>query len=87
MLSFQLLQSEVDVPLKTRRTYPSQEQCSPGILAGSPLDEHGLGALLDYPTESSLPAQKKEDVIEHFLSVPSHFTWSKHKPSQTAVQM
>ncbi|KAI4872149.1 hypothetical protein NFI96_030996 [Prochilodus magdalenae] len=85
MASFQACSSDMDIPTKTRRTYHSQEPTSllPG--QGDPgLDDHSLVSL-DSGVEVSLPTLKKEDIMEHFLSVPPAFAWGKPKLTQTPL--
>ncbi|XP_036431854.1 nuclear factor of activated T-cells, cytoplasmic 3 isoform X1 [Colossoma macropomum] len=85
--SFQACSSEIDIPTKTRRTYHNQESTSllPG--QGDPgLKDHSfISPSLDSNLEVSLPTLKKEDIVEHFLSVPPAFAWGKPKQTQTPL--
>ncbi|XP_066523382.1 nuclear factor of activated T-cells, cytoplasmic 3 isoform X2 [Hoplias malabaricus] len=85
--SFQSFSSEMDIPTKTRRTYNSQEPTSLLPAQGdSGLEEHSIiSPSLDSNAEVSMPTLKKEDMVEHFLSVPPHFGWGKPKQTQTPV--
>uniref|UniRef100_A0A8C5G828 Nuclear factor of activated T-cells, cytoplasmic 3-like n=1 Tax=Gouania willdenowi TaxID=441366 RepID=A0A8C5G828_GOUWI len=60
---------DLDVPLKTRRTWGGQL----GFL-NAPTDE-GLETFLNVPEE-----EEQATAAELFLQVPSHFSWSKPKP-------
>ncbi|XP_067292350.1 nuclear factor of activated T-cells, cytoplasmic 3 [Pseudorasbora parva] len=86
--SYQPLPLEVDVPSKTRRTYQTnhnQDQVS--LLTGhndSGLQEQGLAnPSLNSGIAVSLPILRKEDIVEHFLAVPTHFPWAKPKQVNT----
>ncbi|XP_057184833.1 nuclear factor of activated T-cells, cytoplasmic 3 isoform X2 [Triplophysa rosa] len=77
----QTLPLDVDIPLKTRRTYQTnhnQDQAS--LLLGqqdSVLQDQGLAL--------SLPPLRKEEIMEHFLSVPRQFSWAKPKQVNTPL--
>ncbi|XP_046715749.1 nuclear factor of activated T-cells, cytoplasmic 3 isoform X2 [Silurus meridionalis] len=83
---FQACALDVDIPSKTRRTFQgNQSQDCMALLAGhgdSVLEENSLmSPSLDSNIDVSLPTLKKEDIVEHYLSVPTTFTWVK--PKQT----
>ncbi|XP_056595568.1 nuclear factor of activated T-cells, cytoplasmic 3 isoform X1 [Triplophysa dalaica] len=77
----QTLLLDEDIPLKTRRTYQTnhnQDQAS--LLHGqqdSGLQDQGLAL--------SLPPLRKEEIMEHFLSVPRQFSWAKPKQVNTPL--
>ncbi|XP_077067597.1 nuclear factor of activated T-cells, cytoplasmic 3 isoform X2 [Siphateles boraxobius] len=81
---YQTFPLEVDIPSKTRRTYQTnhhQDQAS--LLPGhedSVLQDQGLAnPSLNSGIAVSLPSLRKEDIVEHFLAVPTHFPWAKPK--------
>ncbi|XP_023666938.2 nuclear factor of activated T-cells, cytoplasmic 3-like isoform X1 [Paramormyrops kingsleyae] len=79
---FQCCPSELDIPSKTRKT--SQDQTA--LLADSGLEDACcVSPSLDSPVEDVTHSLKKDVSGEHFLSVPSHFTWSKPKPGHTPI--
>ncbi|XP_007228246.3 nuclear factor of activated T-cells, cytoplasmic 3 isoform X2 [Astyanax mexicanus] len=86
--SFQACSSEMDIPTKTRRTYHTQEPTY--LLLGqgdSGLEDysHITSPSLDSSIEGSLSTLKKEDIGEHYLSVPLAFAWRKPKQTQTPL--
>lgn len=83
--SFQACAAEVDIPSKTRRTYPTNHS-QPGY-GESGQEECGLVfATLDSNFSNiEVPTIKKEEIVEHFLSVPTPFTWGKPKQAHTPL--
>ncbi|KAK2834417.1 hypothetical protein Q7C36_015118 [Tachysurus vachellii] len=87
---FQACAPEMDIPSKTRRTFQgnSSQDCM-ALLPGhgdSGLEENNLvSPSLDSNIEVSLPTLKKEDIVEHYLSVPTPFTWGKPKQTHTPL--
>ncbi|KAL1007438.1 hypothetical protein UPYG_G00086750 [Umbra pygmaea] len=82
MSPFQCCPSEADIPSKTRKT----SQDSTGGKGERSLDESGnVSPLLDSPSEDTMHSLKKDGPGEHFLAVPSHFTWNKPKPGHTPI--
>ncbi|XP_009296487.2 nuclear factor of activated T-cells, cytoplasmic 3 isoform X2 [Danio rerio] len=81
---YHTLPVDVDVPSKTRRTYQAnhnQDQAS--LFSGqedSGLQDQGLA---NSGIAVSLPSLKKEDIVEHFLAVPTPFSWVKPKQAST----
>ncbi|KAK6317938.1 hypothetical protein J4Q44_G00112290 [Coregonus suidteri] len=80
---------EVDVPSKTRRT---SQQAHMSLLqaqgdSGQGLeDQRAALPYLDSPAEESGSTLKQDGLFEElFLSVPSHFTWSKPRPGNTPL--
>ncbi|XP_023841737.1 nuclear factor of activated T-cells, cytoplasmic 3 isoform X1 [Salvelinus sp. IW2-2015] len=80
---------EVDVPSKTRRT---SHQAHMGLFqaqgdSGQGLeDDRAALPYLDSPAEESGSILKQDGLFEEvFLSVPSHFTWSKPKLGNTPL--
>ncbi|KAG5839221.1 hypothetical protein ANANG_G00202720 [Anguilla anguilla] len=82
---FQCCPSEADIPSKTRRT--SQDRSAPlGGKVDMVLEDPGcVSPSLESPVEDAAHALKKDVPAEHFLSVPSHFTWSKPKPGHSPI--
>ncbi|XP_064169605.1 nuclear factor of activated T-cells, cytoplasmic 3-like isoform X1 [Anguilla rostrata] len=82
---FQCCPSEADIPSKTRRT--SQDRSAPlGGKVDMVLEDPGcVSPSLESPVEDAAHALKKDAPAEHFLSVPSHFTWSKPKPGHSPI--
>ncbi|XP_048014656.1 nuclear factor of activated T-cells, cytoplasmic 3 isoform X1 [Megalobrama amblycephala] len=88
---YQTLPLEVDIPSKTRRTYqtnhnqdqlsmlPGQEDSSSSLLQDQGLANPSLNSGI----AMSLPSLRKEDIVEHFLAVPTHFPWAKPKQVNT----
>lgn len=77
----QTIPLDVDIPSKTRRTYQTihnQDQAS--LLLGQQDSD-----LQDQCVAVSLPPLKKEEIMEHFLSVPRQFTWAKPKQVNTPL--
>lgn len=88
--SFQACASDVDIPSKTRRTFQTNHsQDCMTLLSGhgeSGLEENTLvSPSMDSNLEVSLPTLKKEDIVEHYLSVPPPFTWGKPKQTNTPL--
>ncbi|XP_076863721.1 nuclear factor of activated T-cells, cytoplasmic 3 isoform X2 [Brachyhypopomus gauderio] len=84
--SSQACLAEVDIPSKTRRTYQTyQGQDRMSLLSTGREDHSVVSPALDSNVEMSLPCLKKEDIVEHFLSVPPHFAWGKPKPTPTPL--
>ncbi|KAM6942771.1 nuclear factor of activated T-cells, cytoplasmic 3 [Xenentodon cancila] len=82
---FQCCPSETDIPSKTRKTSQDRTtlQTGKGDLG---LDEQGnMSPNLDSPADETLHSLKKDGPVEQFLSVPSHFSWSKPKPGHTPI--
>ncbi|CAB1322825.1 unnamed protein product, partial [Coregonus sp. 'balchen'] len=80
---------EVDVPSKTRRT---SQQAHMSLMqaqgdSGQGLeDQRAALPYLDSPAEESGSTLKQDGLFEElFLSVPSHFTWSKPRPGNTPL--
>ncbi|XP_004067444.1 nuclear factor of activated T-cells, cytoplasmic 3 isoform X1 [Oryzias latipes] len=85
MSPFQCCPSETDIPLKTRKTSQDRTvlQTGKGELG---LDEQAnIPSSLDSPSDETLHLLKKDGHVEQFLSVPSHFSWSKPKPGHTPI--
>ncbi|XP_062854755.1 nuclear factor of activated T-cells, cytoplasmic 3 [Trichomycterus rosablanca] len=87
---FQAFAADIDIPSKTRRTYQANHlQDRTTLLPGHVdpgLEEIGPAtASLDSTAEVSLPTMKKEDIVEHFLSVPTPFPWGKPKQTHTPL--
>ncbi|TSM52249.1 E3 ubiquitin-protein ligase AMFR [Bagarius yarrelli] len=88
--SLQACIADMDIPSKTRRTFQStfSKDCM-ALLPGhgdSGLDENSLvSPSLDSNIEVSLPVLKKEDIVEHYLSVPTPFAWGKPKQTHTPL--
>ncbi|KAK2867584.1 hypothetical protein Q8A67_025701 [Cirrhinus molitorella] len=81
---------EVDIPSKTRRTYQTnhnQDQVAllPGQDDSSLQDPSLANPSLNSGIAVSLPSLKKEDIVEHFLAVPTHFPWVKPKQVGTPL--
>ncbi|XP_052453807.1 nuclear factor of activated T-cells, cytoplasmic 3 [Carassius gibelio] len=78
---------EVDIPSKTRRTYQTdhnQHQVSL-LPEDSSLPDSGLAnPSLNSGIAVSLPSLKKEDIVEHFLAVPTH-PWVRPKQVSTPL--
>ncbi|XP_060770941.1 nuclear factor of activated T-cells, cytoplasmic 3 isoform X2 [Neoarius graeffei] len=87
--SSQACASNVDIPSKTRRTFQGTSQDCMALLprhGDSGFEENSLVfPLLDSNIEVSLPTLKKEDIVEHYLSVPTPFTWGKPKQTHTPL--
>uniref|UniRef100_A0A8C9VU89 Nuclear factor of activated T cells 3 n=1 Tax=Scleropages formosus TaxID=113540 RepID=A0A8C9VU89_SCLFO len=82
---FQCCPSEADIPSKTRKT--SQDHSSV-VFKGDPApdDSGAMSPSLGIPLEEGgTHVLKKEGAGEQFLSVPSHFSWSKPKPGHTPI--
>lgn len=83
---YQTFPLEVDIPSKTRRTYQTnhhQDQAS--LLPGhedSGLQDQGLANPL-LNSGIAVSSLRKEDIVEHFLAVPTHFPWAKPKQVNT----
>ena len=83
MAPFQFCPSEADIPSKTRKTSQDRTVLMQGDMG---LDEQGsMSPHLDSPSDDGLHGLKKDAAGEHFLSVPSHFTWNKPKPGHTPI--
>ncbi|XP_050955450.1 nuclear factor of activated T-cells, cytoplasmic 3 [Labeo rohita] len=81
---------EVDIPSKTRRTYQTnhnQDQVAllPGQEDSSLQDPSLANPSLNSGIAVSLPSLKKEDIVEHFLAVPTPFPWVKPKQVGTPL--
>ncbi|XP_051918796.1 nuclear factor of activated T-cells, cytoplasmic 3 isoform X1 [Hippocampus zosterae] len=86
MSPFQCCQSEVDIPSKTRKTSQDTTAMQPSSKAELGIDDKGnMLPNLDSPSEEALQSLKKDGPGEQFLSVPSHFSWSKPKPGHTPI--
>ncbi|XP_026859058.2 nuclear factor of activated T-cells, cytoplasmic 3 isoform X2 [Electrophorus electricus] len=88
--SMQACATEVDIPSKTRRTYQAyhgQDRMSllPGQGDSGREDRSLVSPAPESNVEMSLLSLKKEDIVEHFLSVPPPFTWGKPKQTQTPL--
>ncbi|XP_030060163.1 nuclear factor of activated T-cells, cytoplasmic 3 isoform X2 [Microcaecilia unicolor] len=80
--------AEIDVPLKTRKTSDDPTATLSGNIDLGSEDKGSLSPSLETPTDESSGSQhllKKDLSGEQFLSVPSHFTWSKPKPGHTPI--
>ncbi|XP_073461208.1 nuclear factor of activated T-cells, cytoplasmic 3 isoform X2 [Aquarana catesbeiana] len=79
---------ETDIPLKTRKTSEDQSTTLLGKIDLGVEDQGNLSPTLETPSEDStgspLPL-RKDSFTDQFLSVPSHFTWSKPKSGHTPV--
>ncbi len=80
---------EVDIPSKTRRTYQTNHNQHQVALfpEDSSLQDPGLANPLlrnEHKSIVSLPSLKKEDIVEHFLAVPTH-TWVRPKQVSTPL--
>ncbi|KAF4095409.1 hypothetical protein G5714_024487 [Onychostoma macrolepis] len=76
-----------DIPSKTRRTYQTNHnQHQVALLPeDSSLQDPGLAnPLLNSGIAVSLPSLKKEDIVEHFLAVPTH-PWVRPKQVSTPL--
>ncbi|XP_051548341.1 nuclear factor of activated T-cells, cytoplasmic 3-like isoform X2 [Myxocyprinus asiaticus] len=87
---YQTLPLDIDIPSKTRRTYQTNyNQDKVSLLPGqedSCLTEQDLAnPSLISGIAVSLPSLKKEDLVEHFLAVPTHFPWAKPKQVNTPL--
>ncbi|XP_073687618.1 nuclear factor of activated T-cells, cytoplasmic 3 isoform X2 [Garra rufa] len=80
---------EVDIPSKTRRRYQTNHQDQMALMPGqedSSLQDQSLAnPSLNSGIAVSLPSLKKEDIVEHFLAVPTHFPWVKPKQVGTPL--
>ncbi|XP_043084025.1 nuclear factor of activated T-cells, cytoplasmic 3 isoform X2 [Puntigrus tetrazona] len=76
---------DVDIPSKTRRTYQTNHnQHQVALLPeDSSLQDLGLPSL-NSGIAVSLPSLKKEDIVEHFLAVPTH-PWVRPKQVSTPL--
>ncbi|XP_026095391.1 nuclear factor of activated T-cells, cytoplasmic 3-like isoform X2 [Carassius auratus] len=87
---YQTFPLELDIPSKTRRTYQANHnQDQVALLTGqedSSLQDPGLAnPSLNSGVTMSLPSLKKEDIVEHFLAVPTQFPWVKPKQVSTPL--
>uniref|UniRef100_A0A671L842 Nuclear factor of activated T-cells, cytoplasmic 3-like n=1 Tax=Sinocyclocheilus anshuiensis TaxID=1608454 RepID=A0A671L842_9TELE len=87
---YQTFPLEVDIPSKTRRMYQTnhnQDQVAllPGQEDSSLQDPDLANPSLNSGITMSLPSLKKEDMVEHFLAVPTHFPWVKPKQVSTPL--
>ncbi|XP_016388238.1 nuclear factor of activated T-cells, cytoplasmic 3 isoform X2 [Sinocyclocheilus rhinocerous] len=87
---YQTFPLEVDIPSKTRRTYQTNHnQDQVALLPGqedSSFQDPGLAnPSLNSGITMFLPSLKKEDMVEHFLAVPTHFPWVKPKQVSTPL--
>ncbi|XP_031755772.1 nuclear factor of activated T-cells, cytoplasmic 3 isoform X1 [Xenopus tropicalis] len=79
---------ETAIPLKTRKT---SEDHSARLAGKTELNTEDLACLsptVDMPTDESACSQHpviQDSSTDQFLSVPSHFTWNKHKSGHTPV--
>jgi nuclear factor of activated T-cells 3 len=78
---------EVDVPSKTRRTSHHMGLLQAQGDSGQRLEDHRAALPnLDSPAEESGSTLNQDGLFEElFLSVPSHFTWSKPKLGNTPL--
>lgn len=79
---------ETDIPLKTRKTSEDQATVLPGNLELCSDDQGNLSPSRETSIDDGLGSQyplKKDSSGDHFLSVPSPFTWSKPKPGHTPI--
>uniref|UniRef100_A0A9J7YL89 Nuclear factor of activated T cells 3b n=1 Tax=Cyprinus carpio carpio TaxID=630221 RepID=A0A9J7YL89_CYPCA len=85
---YQTFPLEVDIPSKTRRTYQTNHNQDQVALfpEDSSLQDPGLAnPSLNSSITMSLPSLRKEDIVEHFLAVPTHFPWVKPKQVSTPL--
>ncbi|XP_053348451.1 nuclear factor of activated T-cells, cytoplasmic 3 [Clarias gariepinus] len=86
MTPFPCCTPDPDIPSKTRRT---SQDCTTTLQTGKTdlsMDDSGnVSPLRDSPADESVHGVKKDGAGEQFLSVPSHFTWSKPKPGHTPI--
>ncbi|XP_051546316.1 nuclear factor of activated T-cells, cytoplasmic 3-like isoform X2 [Myxocyprinus asiaticus] len=87
---YQTFPLDIDIPSKTRRTYHTnhnQDQVSllPGQENSGLQDQDLANPSLNSGIAVSLPSLKKEDIVEHFLAVPTHFPWAKPKQVNTPL--
>ncbi|XP_059402368.1 nuclear factor of activated T-cells, cytoplasmic 3 isoform X2 [Carassius carassius] len=87
---YQTFPLELDIPSKTRRTYQAnhnQDQVArlPGQEDSSLQDPGLANPSLNSAITMSLPSLKKEDIVEHFLAVPTQFPWVKPKQVSTPL--
>ncbi|XP_034043159.1 nuclear factor of activated T-cells, cytoplasmic 3 [Thalassophryne amazonica] len=85
MSPFQCCPSEADIPSKTRKTSQDRTVMQAGKGDRSLDDQGNMSPNLDSPSEDTMHGLKKDGSGEHFLSVPSHFTWNKPKPGHTPI--
>ncbi|XP_015270182.1 PREDICTED: nuclear factor of activated T-cells, cytoplasmic 3 [Gekko japonicus] len=79
---------ETDIPLKTRKTSEDQTAIMLGKTESCSEEQGSLSPSLESAIEdcSASPHTLKKDLPgDQFLSVPSHFTWSKPKPGHTPI--
>ncbi|KAK1330525.1 hypothetical protein QTO34_010715 [Cnephaeus nilssonii] len=79
---------ETDIPLKTRKTSEDQATVLPGNLELCSDDQGNLSPSRETSIDDGIGSQyplKKDSSGDHFLSVPSPFTWSKPKPGHTPI--
>nr|XP_033797309.1 nuclear factor of activated T-cells, cytoplasmic 3 isoform X2 [Geotrypetes seraphini] len=80
--------AEIDVPLKTRKTSDDPTATLSGNIDLGSEDKNSLSPSIETSTDDNSGSQhllKKDLPGEQFLSVPSHFTWSKPKPGHTPI--
>ncbi|CAL8350352.1 unnamed protein product [Merluccius merluccius] len=85
MSPFQFCPSEADIPSKTRKTSQDRTAMQAGKGDMGPDEQGSMSPHLDSPSDEGLHGMKKDAAGEHFLSVPSHFTWNKPKPGHTPI--
>ncbi|XP_033929220.1 nuclear factor of activated T-cells, cytoplasmic 3-like isoform X2 [Melopsittacus undulatus] len=79
---------ETDIPLKTRKTSEDQTVTLSGKIDICSEEQGNLPSSLETAVDDCSGSQhtlKKDLPGEQFLSVPSHFTWSKPKPGHTPL--
>ncbi|XP_028665169.1 nuclear factor of activated T-cells, cytoplasmic 3 isoform X1 [Erpetoichthys calabaricus] len=85
LTQFQCCPTEADIPTKTRKTSQDQTTTLSGKVDQCLDDTGNISPSLDSPVDDAQHALKKDATGEQFLSVPSHFTWSKPKPGHTPI--
>ncbi|KTF72090.1 hypothetical protein cypCar_00035501 [Cyprinus carpio] len=81
---------EIDIPSKTRRTYQTNHNQHQAALLpeDSTLQDSGLAnPSLNSGIAVSLPSLKKEDIVEHFLAVPTHPWLIGYNEKPVSLQM
>ncbi|XP_077313511.1 nuclear factor of activated T-cells, cytoplasmic 3 isoform X3 [Lithobates pipiens] len=79
---------ETDIPLKTRKTSEDQSTTLEGKIDLGVEDQRNVSPTLETPSEDSTGSPiplRKDSFTDQYLSVPSHFTWSKPKSGHTPL--
>nr|AAI69734.1 Nuclear factor of activated T-cell [Xenopus laevis] len=79
---------ETAIPLKTRKTSEDHSARLAGKTEFNTEDLACLSPIVDMPADETSCSQHllvQDSSTDQFLSVPSHFTWNKHKSGHTPV--